>query len=71
MNGCRVGKKLMRVVGVAASEMVDSEVLVIAPADISREDKQGGFAVKRGSYSVNEYPRLGKPIKKLPIDQTT
>ena len=58
MNGCRVGKKLMRVLYEAASEMTDSEVLVIAPADISPENKQGGFAVRRGSYSVNEHPPL-------------
>lgn len=52
--------------------MTDSEVLVTALADISRENKQGDFAVKRGSYSVNGYPgRSVSTNKKLPIDQTT
>lgn len=45
------------VVDVAATEVKENEVLAHALLNVSRADKEGGWAVKRSSDFVNEYPR--------------
>lgn len=45
------------VVDVAATEVTDNEILAHALANVPHSDKAGGWAVKRSSDYVNEYPR--------------
>ncbi|KAF8263824.1 hypothetical protein EI94DRAFT_1703716 [Lactarius quietus] len=45
------------VVDIAASDITEHEILASALANITREDKAEGWAVRRSSDFVNEYPR--------------
>ena len=45
------------VVDVAATDVLENEILAHALANVSRSDRAEGWAVKRSSDPVNEYPR--------------
>lgn len=45
------------VVDVAATEVTENEILAHALANVTQADKAGGWAIKRSSDFVNEYPR--------------
>ena len=55
---CAIPLQALGVVDVAANEVPDNELLANTLANISRADKTGGWAVRRSSDFVNEYPRL-------------
>ena len=45
------------VIDIAASDVPENELLVHALANVSREDKDAGWAIKRSGDFMNEYPR--------------
>lgn len=63
---CTIPLQALGVVDVAANEVPDNELLANALANISRADKIEGWAVRRSSEFVNEYPRLDEDGNRFP-----
>ncbi|KAI9429103.1 hypothetical protein BJY52DRAFT_1103798, partial [Lactarius psammicola] len=50
----------LRVVDVAANEVKENEILAHALANVAHPEKIHGWAIKRSSDFVNEYPRTSE-----------
>ena len=63
---CAIPLQVLGVVDIAANNVPDNELLVNALSNISRADKIEGWAVRRGSDFVNEYPCLDEEGHRFP-----